>query len=288
MPNIRVVTDTGHNLPKATSQRIPKLEVPFYVEAGGESCKDDQLSLTDLAVLMESGKGSYPTTAAPNPNDFEQMYRFSMEFAENPDGILVMTLGAKNSRSYESAVSAVLNFREQTGSEIPIQVIDSRGGTMTQGLLLIEADELIKVGKSLEEIAVTLRTHATGDNLVFACAETTYLYRSGRVSVAKHFAASLLRLKPVVSLVNGKLEQFGRARGQKRAYSMVAEEVLKRSKGHIQKLAIIGGLGTEEGEGLVLEQMLAGLDSEPEIFWTTICAAMGVHSGPHFVGVAWV
>ena len=118
----------------------------------------------------------------------------------------------------------------------------------------MEADELIKAGKSLEEIAATLRAHATGDNLVFALKETTYLYRSGRAKRAQHILASVLSFKPVLGLVDGELELIGKVRGkQEKAYSWVATEVLKRSERRIQKLAIIGGLGTEGGEAMVLE-----------------------------------
>lgn len=285
MSKTLIISDGAPTLPPDISRRMRIMEIPFYVEAGGESHKDNQLLLSELAVLMESGKGGYPTTAAPNPYDFELVYRW----AKKLDGILVVTLGAKNSQSYENAVLAVGTFREQTGSNIAIEVVDSRGGTMTQGFLIMEADELIKAGKSLEEVAETLRAHATGDNLVFACGETTYLYRSGRVGGIKHVVASVLKLKPIVGLVDGELKLIGKARGQKKAYSVVATEVLNRSKGRIQKLAIIGGLGTEEGEARVLEQILAGLESEPEqILHTKICAAMGVHSGLHMVGAAWV
>lgn len=272
-------------MPKDISQEISMLEVPFYIEAGGESCRDGQLSLKDLTVLTKSGKGDYPSTAAPNPYDFDQAYKFSSKF----DGILVVTLSDKSSSSYVNADLAVKVFRKQPGSEIPIEVVDSRGGTMTQGFLIMKADELIKAGKSLEEIAETLRVHATGDNLVFTCRETTYLYRSGRLGRAKHVMASVLRFRPLVGLSDGELGEIGRARSQKKAYTMVAEEVLSRSSGQIQKLAIIGGLDTKEGEASVLEQIRAGLKAEPEqIVRTTICPAMGVHAGPHFVGVAWM
>ena len=284
MPSIFLVSDSGDSLPDDISQEIPRAVVPFIVVVAGKEYRDIDLSLSKFAMLMEGSKGHYPTTSAPPPSDFERWY----EFAQNQEGILVVTLGAKNSRSYQSAFLAVESFRDRTGSDIPIEVVDSRGGIMTQGFLIMEAHQMIKSEKPLGEIAETLRDHATGANLVFTCRDTTYPHRSGRVGGFKHAVASVLKIKPIVGLVDGKLEQIGITRGQSRSYSAVAAEVLKQSGGQIKKLAIIGGLGTEEGEGLVLEQILAGLDSNPEIFWTIICAAMGVHSGPHFVGAAWV
>lgn len=286
MPNIQVITDTAHNLPPDIFQAIPMIEIPFEVVVGDLTQKDNHLSLSELAALLERRKSDYPSTSAPPPHDFVQGYKFSTRF----DGILVVTIGSKNSATYNNAVQAVKTFRGQTSSNIPIEVVDSCGGTMTQGFLIMEADELIRAGKSLDEVSEVLRSHATGDNLVFALRETTYLYRSGRAKRVQHVFASLLRFKPVLALVDGELGLAGRVRGnQKKAFSKVATEVLVRSNRCIQKLAIIGGLGTEEGESMVLEQILSGLESEPEqILRTKMCAAMMVHMGPHAVGAAWV
>jgi len=285
MSSIQIISDTAHNLPEEISRQIPMVEVPFAVIVGDVIYEDNQFSLTAFAALLEHRRSSYPTTAAPSHGQYLKAYQASSEF----DGILVVTIGSKNSATYANAKLAVQMYREGTGSHVPIEVVDSCGGTMTQGFLLMKADQLIKAGKSLEEIAATLRSDATGDNLVFALRETTYLYRSGRAQRFQHVFASVLRFKPVLGLVDGELGLVGRVRGgQEKAQAMVATEVLRRCNRDIRKLAIIGGLGTEAGEQMVLKQILSGLKSKPEIIRTKICAAMMVNLGPHAVGAAWV
>lgn len=286
MSSIQIISDTAHNLPEEISRQIPMVEVPFAVVVGASIYEDNQLSLAALAELLEHRKGSYPTTAAPPPYEFVQAYKAS----KDSDGILVVTIGSKNSATHSNAVQAIDVFRERTGSNVPVEVVDSCGGTMTQGFLLMKASEMLKSGQSLAQTARSLREMATGDNLVFALRETTYLYRSGRAKRAQHLLASVLRFKPVLGLRNGELELIDRVRGaQHKAISKVAKEIIKRCGGRIEKLALIGGLGTEEGEEELLGQMLAGLEQPPEqILNTKMCAAMMVHMGPHAVGAAWV
>ncbi len=286
MHNIQIISDTAHNLPPEIFREIPMIEIPFKVVIGAVELDDNDLSLSDLAALLEQRKSHYPTTAAPPPYDFERVFKATRDH----DGILVVTIGSKNSATYKHANLALEMFREETGNKVPIEIVDSCGGTMTQGFLLMEAHEMLKSGASLTEVASSLRRKATGDNLVFALKETTYLYRSGRARRAQHLLASVLRFKPVLGLRDGELDLIDRVRGpQQKAISRVAQEVLKRSGGCIEKLALIGGLGTEEGEKDLLMQLLAGLEQPPkQILHTKICAAMMAHTGPHAVGAAWV
>ncbi|HEX7456584.1 MAG TPA: DegV family protein [Candidatus Nanoarchaeia archaeon] len=286
MANIRIVTDTAHNLPEDIAREIPMVEVPFKVRVGEDEYDDNDLTLADLARLLERRKGRYPSTSAPPPYDFQQIFRASKNF----DGVVVITIGSAYSAACNNALQAVETFRDQTKSKLPIEVVDSRGGTMNQGFLVMEANELLVSGRSLRETAEKLRESADKDKLVFALKETTYLYRSGRAKRVQHLLASILRVKPVLALNNGELALLDRIRGDiRKAYQRVVEEVLTRSNGVIEKLAIIGGLGTEEGEEYLLGEILSRLSVQPrEILHAKMCPAIMVHVGPHGVGAAWV
>lgn len=286
MSNIRIVSDTAHNLPESISREIPMVEVPFKVRVGEDEYDDNDLNLADLAKLLERRKGRYPSTSAPPPYDFQEIFRASKNF----DGVLVITIGSAYSATYDNVLQAVKLFRDQTKSKLPIEVVDSRGGTMNQGFLVMEANEFLASGCSLLETAGKLRESADKDKLVFALRETTYLYRSGRAKRVQHLLASMLRFKPVLALNSGELALLDRVRGEvKKSYQRVVKEVLERSGGKIDKLAIIGGLGTEQGEEYLLGELLSQLTTQPgQIIHAKMCPAIMVHVGPHGVGAAWV
>ena len=287
MPNIQIVTDTGHNLPDTIRDQIPMIECPFRIHVGDDTLLDNSPTLAEIATLLERRKGSYPKTAAPNFGDFIDVYKA----CQKKDGILVVTIGSSFSATHSNSVVAVELFREETGSDLPIEVVDSRGGTMTQGFLIMEALQLISAGKPLQFVATVLREQANQGNLVFALRETTYLYRSGRAKRYEHLLGSILRIKPVLALSNGELALLDRVRGrgEHKALARVVQEVIERSGGKITKLAVIGGIDTEKEEKEVKEQILARLSSEPtQIIDAKICPAIMVNVGPHSVGAAWV
>jgi DegV family protein with EDD domain len=286
MPKIQLVSDTAHNLPDEILRTIPMIEVPFEIVVGDEVFKDKSLTLAALARLLERRKGKYPSTNAPPPWDFYQAYRASQE----SDGVLVVTIGGGFSATYKNAHDGVELFREQTSSDLPIEIVDSKSGTVLQGLQIMEANRLITAGNSLEDVASRLRTLAEKDNLVFALRETTYLYRSGRAKALNHLLGSVLRIKPVLALNDGKLGLLDRVRGhEEKALARVAQEVLERSGGSIDQLAVVGGLDTEGSESFVTKEILKGLSKPPsQVFSAKMCAAIMVHVGPHGVGAAWV
>ena len=286
MPKIRLVSDTAHNLPEEIMRTIPMIEVPFEIVVGDETFKDNNLTLAALASLLERRKGKYPSTNAPPPWDFAEAYRASQESG----GVLVVTIGDSFSATYKNALDGVELFREWASSDLPIEIVDSKSGTVLQGLQIMEANRLITEGNSLEGIADRLRTLAENDNLVFALRETTYLYRSGRAKALNHLLGSVLRIKPVLALNDGELGLLDRVRGhERRALARVVREVLERSGGSIDQLAIVGGLNTEESEEFVKEEILKGLSQPPsKVFRVKMCAAIMVHVGPHGVGAAWI
>jgi len=285
MPNIQIVTDTGHNLPGDIRNQIPMIECPFRIHVGDDTFLDNGITLAELAELLKRRKGSYPKTAAPNFGDFIEVFKAS----QKKDGVLVVTIGSSYSATYSNAVVAVRLFREETGSDLPIEVVDSRGGTMEQGFLLMEAHHLIREGGSLDNVAEKLRNQADNDSLVFALRETTYLYRSGRAKTVQHLLASIIRVKPVLALKDGDLVLLDRVRGSDKAYDRVVEEVTTRSGGKIERLAIIGGIDTKKEEKEVKEKILARLSFVPtQIVEAKMCAAIMVNVGPHGVGAAWV
>ncbi len=261
------------------------IEVPFELVVGDETFKDNNLTLAALARLLERRKGKYPSTNAPPPWDFVEAYRAYQE----SDGVLVITIGAGFSATYKNALDGVELFREWTSSDLPIEIVDSKSGTVLQGLQIMEANRLITAGSTLKDVADRLRTLAENDNLVFALRETTYLYRSGRAKALNHLLGSVLRIKPVLALSGGKLGLLDRVRGRERkALARVVQEVLERSGGSIDQLAIVGGLNTEESEEFVKEEILKGLSQPPsKVFRAKMCAAIMLHVGPHGVGAAW-
>jgi len=285
MSKIQLVTDTGHNLPESIAALIPMIEVPFWIQVGEELHRDNDISLAFLAGLLERSKGGYPTTSAALQNDFVQAYKAS----ENLNGVLVITIGSNFSATYSNAVTAIGMYQEE-GGKLPIKVVNSCGGTMTQGFLLMEAYKLISEGKPLEDIAERLRLLAmTRSNLVFTTRETTYLFRSGRVSRGRHLLASAIRIKPVLVLEDGNVTQLERVRTEKKAIARVAEEVITRSGGQIEQLAIIGGYQTDNQEKSLQAQITSGLKQTPEsIIKARMCPAFMINVGPHSVGAAWI
>jgi DegV family protein with EDD domain len=98
-----------------------------------------------------------------------------------------------------------------------VHVVDSLSATGGERLLVYRALELAKQGKSAKEIAEDLE-ECKGKICIVAMLETLeYLKKGGRISGAAAFIGGMLNIKPIIQVLDGKVEVVAKVRGQKKA-----------------------------------------------------------------------
>ncbi len=286
MEAFAIVCDSGHNLPSDLVEKKGFAQVPFTINFGLEGGLDDgTITLEEFAELLdryEKGRG-YPTTSAPAPSRFVDAFVSSIK--RGLSRILTITISAKLSRTYDAAVLAADMVREEF-PQSEIEVVDSRSGSMAEGMLLLEAARARDQGWPLEEAKRLVEEMRGRLRLLASFESTKYLVKSGRVRSIQHLLSTALSIRPIITVKDGALALYVRMRGRMdNALDRIAEEVQRTHKSGA--VSVMEGIAPDLKEKLVgkLCQRL-GLSRE-QILESRIGPAFLVHTGKRAVGVVW-
>lgn len=273
---VKVVTDSTADIPEELVGELGISVVHDYINFGTESLQDTvDITRPEFYRRLMSEEET-PTTASPGVGEFEEVYRR----AGAPDvPIVSMHPSAEFSALYNSAVLAARAFPEGR-----VTVIDTGQLSMGLGWQVIAAAKAAQANASVETI-VDLVQEINSRTRVFAALDTfEFLRRSGRVSWAKMVVGTLLHIKPMVEVREGRILPLDRVRTSRRAMARLVE--LTRAMEPLESLAIVHTnwpAGANE-----LRQRLADVRSSASILSVDVTPVIGVHVGPNGLGVAGV
>jgi DegV family protein with EDD domain len=270
---IKIVTDSTCNL-NLFPELLQKYDIriaPMSIQFGTETYEEDIDIDRDLFYKKIDELGIIPTTSQPPPGRFADYYR---EFTDQGHSILSITITSKHSGAYQSAILA-----KDMVPEADVEVFDSLTISFGTGYMVLEAARAAEAGQSRESILK--RLEEIRDNMCFSFTPATlkYLRMSGRVGGLATAFASLLDIKPVITLEDGLLESRERVRTRAKAVNRLLEltEEAMGTTGPIN-MAVIHAECPEEGQAL-LEKAQARFNCQ-ETMIGDLSTTLAVHGGP--------
>ena len=124
----------------------------------------------------------------------------------------------------------------------------------------------------------------TGMRLIFVVDTLEYLHRGGRIGGAQRLVGSMLSIKPVLHLVDGRIEPLASVRTKRKAVSYMLQTMEEEMQGKANvRVTVMNALAQEEGDKIAVEVQRR---LQPiELFNTDISPVIGTHVGPGTVGV---
>ncbi|MGB9834678.1 MAG: DegV family protein [bacterium] len=279
MSKIRIVTDSTCYLPPEVLQEYPELViVPLYVSFGEKSYREGvNLKTEDFFSMLKKSK-TLPTSSQPSVGDFLEVYR---PLVEEGSAIISLHISSKLSGTVDSAQQAA----KIVGGEI--EVVDSLFTGMGLGFMVLEALKAVRGGASKEEVLARVNAVREGITVIFVVDTLEYLHKGGRIGGAQALLGTLLKIKPILFLEEGRIEVLEKVRTQAAARArMIAilEEIRSEYPQARMRIAIHQTEALEEARE-VLENLRQKLKPE-EIFISSLGPVLSTHTGPGLLGFA--
>ncbi len=215
---IRIVADTTCSIPQdhLTALGIPVL--PQIIIFGDESYRDDTEIDTETFLQKLKAASSLPKTAAPPPSMYNPIFK---EYAERGDTIFVIAPSSDISGTYRSAMVAANDF-----PDADIHIIDTRTVAGGLGQIVLQAWEWVQTGMDSQSLAKNLDLMIPRNRTFFVVDTLEYLYKGGRIGGAQALFGSILQVKPILVLKDGRTESLETQRTKKRAILRMQQFVI--------------------------------------------------------------
>lgn len=277
MPNVRIVADSGCDLPPALVKQYDITLVPVFVRFGQEMVSSEDLTNDEFwrrAERLPEGPG----TSSPAPGTF---YKVFEKLVDAGHEVVCLTLPGKHSGTFNAAWLAAQDFGEK------VRVIDTGSFSLGMGLQVLEAAREAVAGRSADLIQRMVENLRERTCVFFVLDTLEWVRRGGRLDrliplIDK--VARTLKVKPVLELCNGEFRLVSIARSTRSALQRLEDEVRERLPA--TDLAAVYTRGCVAASELA-ERIadLAGVN-RAEVILAEVGPAFAAHAGPNAFGAA--
>lgn len=284
-----IVSDGSCDLPDAIVKEKQIEVVPFYVSFDGNTYLKEkkELDVNEFYERLVNDPNLFPSTALPSVNDYIEVFEAALQAGK---GIICATITSKFSGSYNSAMVAKNTCLEKYPNA-KIAVIDSMVNTGVQGLFVLELVRMKENGLSFDEIVKKAEKIKKTGRIFFTVGSLDYLRHGGRIGKLIGLVGSTLKIKPIIVLKEGEIFSEGLAFTRKKSFlkaTSLAQEYFTKNKQNPDEYQFITGYGYDKEEADNFQQKIQELFHRKDVLQIHIGATIGVHTGPHPIGLGFI
>ena len=278
MKKFIIVTESGADLPLDIAKAHNIHVLPMHVVMDDVDYLDGSIPVTDVYDYYKRTK-KIPTTSAINPNEYECLFQKITE--KNPGcNIIHISYSSKASCTYQNALIASEDMNN-------IYHVDSLNVSGGEAAIVLKAVELIEKHPDIEpaDLVEKLEYFVSIARVSFIPGNLEYLKAGGRLSNAAYLGASILQLKPLIEIVDGKLVATQKFRGgMKRIAEKYVNDFIDRHNMDREQIIFIYSLGLEDHIKQYMEES-AKKKGFKKIIWVQTGCVISTHSGPGAIGI---
>ncbi|MDI6453040.1 DegV family protein [Peloplasma aerotolerans] len=256
---------------------IEILRIKIYID-GKEYEDGSTLKADQFYDMLKNDKDLLPKTSQPSVG--EVMALFQKYLDEGVEEILVVTISAKMSGTYNSCIMAAQEFEDK----LKIKVFDSKTVCFSEGIFALEAKRMIDEGFSLEAVENRLNNMIYTNTIYFAVNSLSYLVKNGRLSNAKGYIGKLLDIKPVLQVKeSGEIVSIGNRRTIKSVLLSITALVKEyvNNQPYQAYLIYTGNPNLKQYFVSIIKDNL-GLEN---LYESPSTPVVGAHVGPDVIGI---
>ena len=279
MRRIIFSTESGADLPKDLVEKHQIQVVPMHVIMDGKDYLDGELLVEDVFDYHSRTK-KIPSTTATNVHEYHELFtKIRLDF---PDSIIIhIGYTSKASASFQSALIAAEDFED-------LYLIDALNVTGGLAAIVMYAVTLLEEEPAISYVHLIekLESVVPKTRLAFLPGSLDFLRSGGRVSNVAYIGGVLLKIKPCIELIEGKLVSTRKYRG---SMSIVAEKLLRDYLNQYdidrKQLYLIYSIGLDESIKRRMDEIAKEIGFE-NVTWMQAGAMISTHAGPGGFGIA--
>lgn len=275
MSKIALITDSTSDVDKEMIEKYNLKVLPLRI-----IYKDreyiDRVTITPKEVY-DNLENEIPSTSLPSMKDMEDLYLKLEE--EGYTHAIAVVISANLSGTYNT-----LRLVSENHKSIETCVFDSKSLTIGEAAIVEECGEMLKCGKSFEEIVEALPEIQSRITVYYAVDTLKYLIKGGRIGKVSGTIGEILNIKPIISInEEGVYYTYAKAKGKKKAMSKLVDIAREALENMPCKIWVMHGGAYEEVKHL--SDTIAELPNITRLSFGEISPVAGVHTGPGLLGI---
>ena len=280
MSKIAIVTDSTSFLPAELIKKHNITVVPQVLIWGEQTYYDGvDIQPAEFYTRLKTAK-TMPTTSQVSLVTMQSAFQTLVDQGYDVVGIFV-------SSKLSGTIQSAMQGKEMMGSAgQKVTLVDSLATSMSLGLIVLATARAAESGANLNDCLVVAEKTRGNSGLFFAVDTLEFLHRGGRIGGGQRFIGSMLNLKPILALEEGKVEGIERIRTKSKAHDRVIELVADKVNGKSNiRLATVHANAPDDAKSL-LDKAAQRLKPVETIF-AEVSPVVGTHAGPGMIGLAY-
>jgi DegV family protein with EDD domain len=277
-PKVAWITDTTASLSEEFIHKYHINVVPLQLIINQESYRETiDITEKEFYERMKTENGTFQTSQ-PSIGDFVDVYKklkeeYDFGFAIHASSIL--------SGTYQTSKMAA------EMADFQLFAFDSRTGSYPHSFIVKKAVELFEQGLEAENILKELERIPDQTRLFLVPSNLDQLHKSGRVTGGQKILASLLNIKPILSIEDGTARIKDKVRSDKKALSWLMDKLKDDMEKHTVKKVVVVHANDSE-RATKLEKLVKELIPTMKTECMMLITVAGVHTGVGTLGLSWV
>ena len=278
---VSVLTDSTSYLPRALQDSLEVGVVSLSSQLDGVTYRDDS---TDYSAFYSAlaASNSFPTTSQPSIQDMVDA--FTSRVAAG-DAVVGVFISAAMSGTYSGALLARDMVKEQYPGAV-IEIVDGKSNCMELGLAVLAGARIAADGGTVEDVVGAAEDMTLHTRFLFTPQTLEYLRRGGRIGNAQSLLATLLQIRPVLTVVDEVTDTFAKVRTSAKAESLIVDTFADdiRAKGGLGEVYVHHIADPEAGRSFA--KRIGEVAGRP-VDLIDIGPVIGAHVGPGTLGVVY-
>lgn len=276
--SIAIVVDSACDIPESWLDDYQIHRLPLLLQLGRSTYLDKVTLQSDTFYRKLERIVEQPTTSQPAQETIARLYE---QLLARYDYVVSIHLSKSLSGTYEACRQAAGRI-----DSARIHVVDSRTLSGAYGLIVHDAAEAVKSGKTINEVLALLESCIPRSEILVSVPTLKHMIRGGRVSPLQGKIASWLHMKPIVSVDEaGRSILYGKTLFRRSNLGAMLRMVSRiHSRNPIQSYAILHA--GAEADGARCAQELARITGHSPLYIAGVSPVIGLHAGKGAVSVA--